>query len=83
MRRDVDRHILVDCTTERFPDARMCTSYADACLFGAELRKCIGLDLVCADICAATDARADASDRLRQPDFKRGYGFRASRLMIE
>ena len=56
---NVDRQILADCITECVSCAQTCTSCADACLSEetvGELRKCISLNLVCADICAATGA---------------------------
>ena len=53
----VDRDVLARCIEECFSCAQTCTSCADACLsedMVAELRKCIRLDLDCADICDAT-----------------------------
>jgi Domain of Unknown Function (DUF326) len=54
---DVDRDILVRCIEECFSCAATCTSCADACLseeMVGDLRKCIRLNLDCADICDAT-----------------------------
>jgi hypothetical protein len=53
----VDRDALARCIEECFSCAQTCTSCADACLSEdsvADLRKCIRLDLDCADICDAT-----------------------------
>ena len=53
----VDRGALARCIEACFECAQACTSCADACLseeMVAELRKCIRLDLDCADICDAT-----------------------------
>ena len=53
----VDRQVLAECIEACFECAQACTSCADACLSEdevAELRKCIRLDLDCADICDAT-----------------------------
>lgn len=53
----VDRDVLARCIEECFACAQACTSCADACLSEekvADLRKCIRLDLDCADICDAT-----------------------------
>ena len=54
---NVDRETLARCIEECFACAQSCTSCADACLseeMVAELRKCIRLNLDCADICVAT-----------------------------
>lgn len=54
---DVDRDVLARCIAECFECAQACTACADACLSeeGVEkLRKCIRLDLDCADICEVT-----------------------------
>ena len=54
---DVDRDVLSRCIAACFECAQACTACADACLSekGVEkLRKCIRLDLVCADICEVT-----------------------------
>ena len=54
---NVDRGALAECIEACFECAQTCTSCADACLSEegvAELRKCIRLDLDCADICEAT-----------------------------
>ena len=54
---NVDRDQLASCIGACFSCAQTCTSCADACLSEdavAELRKCIRLDLDCADICEAT-----------------------------
>lgn len=54
---EVDRDALSRCIEECFSCAQTCTSCADACLSedqAAELRKCIRLNLDCADICDAT-----------------------------
>ena len=53
----VDRQALADCIEACFDCLATCTSCADACLSEdgvAELRKCIRLDLDCADICDVT-----------------------------
>lgn len=53
----VDRDALARCIEECFSCAATCTSCADACLseeMVAELRKCIRLNLDCADICDVT-----------------------------
>jgi hypothetical protein len=53
----VDRETLAACIEACFECAQSCTSCADACLSEdgvADLRKCIRLDLDCADICDAT-----------------------------
>jgi hypothetical protein len=53
----VDRDALARCIEECFACAQACTSCADACLSEegvAELRKCIRLNLDCADVCDAT-----------------------------
>jgi transcriptional regulator with GAF, ATPase, and Fis domain len=54
---NVDREALARCIEECVSCAQTCTSCADACLSEdsvAELRKCIRLDLDCADVCEAT-----------------------------
>ena len=54
---DVDRDVLSRCIAACFECAQACTACADACLSeeGVEkLRKCIRLDLDCADICEVT-----------------------------
>jgi nucleotide-binding universal stress UspA family protein len=53
----VDRGLLANWIEECFTCAQACTACADACLSEdgvAELRKCIRLNLDCADICDAT-----------------------------
>lgn len=53
----VDRDVLARCIETCFSCAQTCTSCADACLsedMVAELRKCIRLNLDCADICSVT-----------------------------
>lgn len=53
----VDRDALARCIEECFACAQSCTSCADACLseeMVAQLRKCIRLNLDCADICEVT-----------------------------
>ena len=55
---DVDREALARCIDACAGCAQACTACADACLSEdavAELRKCIRLDLDCADVCAATE----------------------------
>ena len=54
---NVDRAALGECIEACFECAQACTSCADACLSEdqiTELRKCIRLDLDCADVCDAT-----------------------------
>ena len=54
---NVDRDVLALCIEECFGCAATCTSCADACLseeMVSELRKCIRLNLDCADICDVT-----------------------------
>ncbi len=54
---NVDREALARCIEECLACAQSCTSCADACLsedMVAELRKCIRLNLDCADICDVT-----------------------------
>ena len=54
---NVDRDALARCIAECFECSQTCTACADACLSEegvAELRKCIRLDLDCADLCAVT-----------------------------
>ena len=55
---NVDREVLARCIDACSGCAQVCTACADACLSEegvADLRKCIRLDLDCADICAATE----------------------------
>ena len=50
---------LAACIEACFECAQACTACADACLgeeMVAELRRCITIDLGCADLCAATGA---------------------------
>lgn len=54
---DVRRDELAACIEECFTCSQTCTSCADACLSEekvADLRKCIRLNLDCADICGVT-----------------------------
>lgn len=54
---NVDRETLANCIDECFSCANSCTSCADGCLseeMVGDLRKCIRLNLDCADICSAT-----------------------------
>lgn len=54
---NVDRELLSRCVEACVDCAQACTSCADACLSEesvAELRKCIRLNLDCADICETT-----------------------------
>ena len=54
---NVDRDVLAQCIDECFSCAQTCTSCADACLseeMVGDLRKCIRLNLDCADICDTT-----------------------------
>jgi Domain of Unknown Function (DUF326) len=54
---NVDRDVLARCIEECFACAQTCTACADASLSEedvADMRKCIRLDLDCADICEAT-----------------------------
>lgn len=54
---NVDRDTLARCIEACFDCSQACTSCADACLSEeavAELRKCIRLNLDCADICDVT-----------------------------
>ena len=56
---NVDRQMLTECIEECYACAQACTSCADACLsedMVAELRRCVSLNLVCADVCSATGA---------------------------
>lgn len=56
---NVDRDVLGRCIEECYKCFQTCTSCADACLSEeqvVELRKCIRLNLDCADICAVTGA---------------------------
>lgn len=56
---DVNRDELAACIEECFTCSQTCTSCADACLSEekvADLRKCIRLNLDCADICGVTGA---------------------------
>lgn len=53
----VDRGVLVDCIEACVECAQACSQCADDCLAEpgvADLTRCIGLDLTCADICAVT-----------------------------
>jgi hypothetical protein len=53
----IDREVLATCIEACFECEQACTSCADACLSEeqvAELRRCVRLDLDCADVCAAT-----------------------------
>lgn len=53
----IDRQVLADLIEAAAECAQTCTSCADACLSEegvADLRKCIRIDLDCADVCAAT-----------------------------
>ena len=52
---------LADCIASCYDCAQACTSCADACLAEAEveaLRRCIALNLACANVCPATGAVA-------------------------
>lgn len=52
---------LTDCVAACYACAQACTSCADACLAEpdlASLRRCIALNLACADVCGATGAVA-------------------------
>lgn len=52
---------IVDCVSACYACDQSCTSCADACLAEpnvADLRRCISLNLDCADVCAATGALA-------------------------
>lgn len=54
---NVDREVLARCITACIECAQSCTSCSDACLSEddvAPMRKCIRLDLDCADICQTT-----------------------------
>ena len=53
----LDQGALAECITACFACAQTCTACADACLGEADpaaMRRCIRLDLDCADLCAAT-----------------------------
>ena len=53
----VDRRKLAECIEACLACAQTCTACADACLsedMVAEMRRCIRLNLDCADVCAAT-----------------------------
>ncbi len=53
----VDAVTLAECIEACFDCAQTCTACADACLgeeMVAELRRCIRLDLDCADVCEVT-----------------------------
>jgi hypothetical protein len=55
----IDAGILTRCIEDCASCAQTCTACADACLAEpslAELVRCIGLDLVCADVCVTTAA---------------------------
>lgn len=52
-----DREALARCIESCLDCAQSCTACADACLAEetvAELRRCIGLNLTCADVCSTT-----------------------------
>ena len=54
---NIDQEKLVECIQACFECAQTCTACADACLSEdkvAELTKCIGSNLVCADVCETT-----------------------------
>ncbi len=54
---NVDQEVLSRCIDQCFTCSQTCTACADACLSEEgvhELRKCIRLDLDCADICLVT-----------------------------
>ena len=54
---DLDRDVLLRCIEECLDCAASCTACADACLGEsdlAELRRCIRLNLDCADLCGVT-----------------------------
>jgi len=62
---------LAECIERCFSCAQSCTACADACLSEddiAELRRCVRLDLDCADICRTTGAiatrRTETSERV-------------------
>jgi hypothetical protein len=53
----VDRRALIECIDACFECAQACTACADACLAEemlGELRRCVRIDLDCADVCVAT-----------------------------
>lgn len=53
----VDRRTLAECIEACLACAQTCTACADACLsedMVAEMRRCIRLNLDCADVCGAT-----------------------------
>ena len=53
----IDRALLAECIDACFACAQVCTACADACLgeqTAAELVRCIGLNLDCSTVCAAT-----------------------------
>lgn len=73
----VDREKLVACIEACFSCAQSCTACADACLSEqsvAELTKCIGLNLNCADICDTTG---------RMLSRQAGYDANATRAVLE
>jgi uncharacterized protein DUF326 len=54
---DVDQDVLAECITACFECVQSCTACADACLSEedvSDLRKCIRLNMDCADVCNAT-----------------------------
>ena len=54
---DLDRAALIECIDACFECAQTCSACADACLaedMVAQLRRCIRLNLDCADICGTT-----------------------------
>lgn len=58
------------CIEECFSAAQACTACADACLgeeMVADLTRCIGLDLDCADICLATGKLASRRTEPSEP----------------
>jgi hypothetical protein len=64
----IDVGVLSRCIEDCVSCAQTCSACADACLGEesvAELVRCIGLDLVCADVCATT-----ASTLTRQTAFE-------------
>jgi hypothetical protein len=61
---------LIECIERCFSCAQSCTSCADACLAEDsidELRRCIRLDLDCAEICATTGTIASRSTETCEP----------------
>lgn len=58
---DEGMQTLADCVAACYDCAQACTSCADACLGEQDvemLRRCIALNLMCADVCLATGAVA-------------------------